>query len=110
MWQQHYKRILGVWTRSLMANIIQRRPHATCLPAPFHPGFYPPDEEAEEWIFGEGTREAVLTLQASAGLPETGGWGQVVPSRDRAVRARAGVGDVWGGCAALFHEMEIRAC
>ncbi len=39
-------------------------------------GFYPSDEECEEWLFGEATQEAVLSAQASGGLPETGGRGR----------------------------------
>lgn len=35
-------------------------------------GFSCGDDEMEDWIFGEGTREAIFAYQASAGLPETG--------------------------------------
>ena len=35
-------------------------------------GFSCGEGEMEDWIFGEGTREAIFTYQASANLPETG--------------------------------------
>jgi len=35
-------------------------------------GFYVNDEEVENWLFGEGTNEAVLTFQATSLLDETG--------------------------------------
>jgi hypothetical protein len=36
-------------------------------------GFYPSDEEVENWVFGEGTQGALLMFQACHDLAETGG-------------------------------------
>eukprot|EP00879_Flechtneria_rotunda_P022601 GHRR01023867.1.p1 GENE.GHRR01023867.1~~GHRR01023867.1.p1 ORF type:complete len:646 (+),score=252.77 GHRR01023867.1:133-1938(+) len=35
-------------------------------------GFYPSEEEVENWMFGDGTLTALLTFQACSGIPETG--------------------------------------
>lgn len=38
----------------------------------FDAGFYPGDEDIDDFMFGESTQSAVLTFQACNGLPETG--------------------------------------
>jgi hypothetical protein len=35
-------------------------------------GFYPSDEEVENWVFGEGTQGALLMFQACNNVAETG--------------------------------------
>jgi hypothetical protein len=35
-------------------------------------GFYPSDDELDNWMFAEGTQSALLTFQACNELPETG--------------------------------------
>lgn len=35
-------------------------------------GFYPNDDEIENWLFAEGTQSALLTFQACNDVPETG--------------------------------------
>ena len=43
----------------------------------FSLGFNCGEDEMEDWVFGECTREAVFAFQASAKLPETG-WSSCV--------------------------------
>ncbi len=38
-------------------------------------GYYPPDDECEDWCFGDGTQVALLSFQSCEGLEESGGWG-----------------------------------
>lgn len=35
-------------------------------------GYFPPDDDLDAWLFGEGTQSALLAYQACEGLPETG--------------------------------------
>jgi hypothetical protein len=41
-------------------------------------GYYPSDDDVENWFFGDSTQTALLTFQECAGLPQTGegyeGW------------------------------------
>eukprot|EP00197_Chlamydomonas_leiostraca_P007051 CAMPEP_0202860282 /NCGR_PEP_ID=MMETSP1391-20130828/2052_1 /ASSEMBLY_ACC=CAM_ASM_000867 /TAXON_ID=1034604 /ORGANISM="Chlamydomonas leiostraca, Strain SAG 11-49" /LENGTH=848 /DNA_ID=CAMNT_0049539425 /DNA_START=123 /DNA_END=2669 /DNA_ORIENTATION=- len=64
-------------------------------------GFYPSDEECEEWLFEGGTQEAVLAAQASLGLAETGvvcvaTWGALLEG-EGAAEVRAEVEAACGG-------------
>jgi hypothetical protein len=43
-------------------------------------GFYPSDEEVENWLFGEGTQAALLMYQACNDVAETGMSGSVSKS------------------------------
>ncbi|KAK9815597.1 hypothetical protein WJX72_006548 [[Myrmecia] bisecta] len=47
------------WVSQLHAALLER-------------GFFPGEEEMEDWVFGSQTHSALLTFQACEGLPETG--------------------------------------
>lgn len=57
-------------------------------------GFYPHDEEVDNWLFGETTEVALLAYQACEGLAETGAcWDGVLASAPSAIACT--VADCW---------------